>query len=254
MSTRSQRANPFDRRRSRVAARRPDHRDPLAALAQHVVEHPPDELQGDVLERQGRPVEQFGDPLVVADLDERHNGLVAERRRGRVAHRREVGGPDLVADERGQHRRGSGRVGVARSENVAARQFRPGGGDVEATVAGEAGEQRVGEAELGSLAAGRDVAHARHYAGPTTRSRASTLRTDGELAQLVHRRLHGGLLGVVGDEEQAGVRAEALLLRCPDAHTVGGEHTGDGVQDTRFIGDLEADQVLGRQLVDRTDP
>ena len=51
------------------------------AGAEHVVEQPPDELQGDVLERQRRPVEQLGQPLPVVDLHQRHDGRVAERRR-----------------------------------------------------------------------------------------------------------------------------------------------------------------------------
>ena len=86
-----------------------------------------------------------------------------------------------------------------------------------------------------------------------TRSRPPTLRTDGELAQVVHRRLHGRLLGLVGDEDEPGVGADALLLGGADAHAVVGEHAGDGVQHARLVGDLEAEEVLGRRLVDRAD-
>jgi hypothetical protein len=55
-----------DRRRTGVAARGADDRDPLATLAEHVVEHPADELQRDVLERQRRAVEQLLDPLAMS--------------------------------------------------------------------------------------------------------------------------------------------------------------------------------------------
>ena len=84
-------------------------RSPRAA--EHVVEHPPDELQGDVLERQRRAVEQLGQPLPVVDLHERHDGRVAERGVGVVAHPPQSSAGDLVADERGDDAVGD--LGVA---------------------------------------------------------------------------------------------------------------------------------------------
>ena len=63
----------------------------------------------------------------------------------------------------------------------------------------------------------------------------------------------GRLAGLVGDEHEAGVGADALLLGGADADAVGGEHAGDGVQHAGLVGDLEAEQVLGRRLVDRPD-
>ena len=54
--------------------------------AEHVVEEPADELQGDVLERQRRAVEQLGQPLAVVELHERDDGGVAERGVGLGAH------------------------------------------------------------------------------------------------------------------------------------------------------------------------
>ena len=80
MSTCAQPRDAVDRRRAGVAARRADDRDPLAPLGEHVVEQPPDELQGDVLERQRRAVEQLLQPELVVDLHERHDRRVAERR------------------------------------------------------------------------------------------------------------------------------------------------------------------------------
>ena len=68
--------------------------------AEHVVEHPADELQGDVLERQRRSVEQLGQPLAVVDLHERHDRGVAERGVGVRAHPAQVDGRDVVTDER----------------------------------------------------------------------------------------------------------------------------------------------------------
>ena len=54
MSTLSRPAHGVDGGRAGVARRRPDDRDALAPLAEHVVEQPADELEGDVLEGQRR--------------------------------------------------------------------------------------------------------------------------------------------------------------------------------------------------------
>ena len=47
--------------------------------ASTLVEQAADELQGDVLERQRRAVEQLEQPVAVVDLDERDDRRVAER-------------------------------------------------------------------------------------------------------------------------------------------------------------------------------
>ena len=67
---------------------------------EHVVEEPADELQGDVLERQRRPVEQLGEPLSRVDLDQRDDGRVTEGGVRLVTQSGEVSRRDVVADER----------------------------------------------------------------------------------------------------------------------------------------------------------
>jgi hypothetical protein len=79
MSTCSHTLHAVDRRRAGVAARGTDDRDPFAPLREHVVEQAAHELQGDVLERERRAVEQLEHEVVVVDLHERHGGRVAER-------------------------------------------------------------------------------------------------------------------------------------------------------------------------------
>ena len=74
-------------------------RDPTVLLRQHVLEQPADELQRDVLEREGRPVEQLLDEVVVTDLHEWHDCGVGERRVGVGTHCPQRVCPDLVADE-----------------------------------------------------------------------------------------------------------------------------------------------------------
>ena len=125
---------------------------------QLVVEQPADELQRHVLERQGRPVEQLEQPQPVADVDDRaHVGMV-EARVG-VGHRRvERSQVDRPVDVGRHHRGGGGGVPVGRVRDRVG-QRRPVLGDVQAAVAGEAGEQHVGELEHRGVAPGADVLH-----------------------------------------------------------------------------------------------
>ena len=112
-----------DRRRPGVAAGGADDRDPLAALREDVVEHPADELQCNVLERQCRPVEELLHPLVGADLDQRDHCRMAE---GGVRLGAEVGQGhfiDVGADEWQHHLDGSLDVVVA--PPTARRECRP---------------------------------------------------------------------------------------------------------------------------------
>ncbi len=88
-----------DRRRPGVARGCPDDRDVLVVSSQYVLEQPPDELQSDVFERQGRAVEQLLHEVVVADLDQRGDRGMGERAVGVDAHRRQVGRCDVVAHE-----------------------------------------------------------------------------------------------------------------------------------------------------------
>ena len=93
---------------------------------EHVVEHPPDELQRDVLERQRRAVEQLEQPLLVVDLHERHDGRVAERGVGVATQLVERAGAELVADERRHHRGGDRGVVVGARAGRAAPATRSG--------------------------------------------------------------------------------------------------------------------------------
>ena len=148
------------------------------------------------------------------------------------------------------------RVGVAVGgvEHGRRRQHRPLGRHVQAAVGGQPGEQGVGEAELRRPPPRRDVrASTRSAQAADDAQQAADVADDGELAQVAHGGLDGRLAGLVGDEHEAGVGAEALLLGGADAHVVVGEHAGDGVQHAGLVGDLQPEQVLGRRLVDRAD-
>ena len=121
-------------------------------------------------------------------------------------------------------------------------------GHVQPAVDGQAGEEDVGEPELGSRAPGRDVPHV----ADDSQEAADPLH-HLEVAEVPQRRLDVGLPRLVGDEHEPGVVAEALLLDAADAHVVLGEHAGDGVQHARPVDHLEREVVLGRGLVDRPD-
>ena len=67
------------RRRPGVARGRADDRHMLAAPGQHRVEHQPDKLQGQILERQRRAVKQFEQPDPLVELHQRRDRRVRER-------------------------------------------------------------------------------------------------------------------------------------------------------------------------------
>ena len=72
-----------------------------------------------------------------------------------------------------------------------------------------------------------------------TRRNPPTRSHHVEVAQVAQRGLDVGLLRLVGDEHEAGVVAQALLLRGADADAVAGEDPGDGVEDAGPVDDLE---------------
>ena len=82
------------------------------APAELVVEEPADELQGDVLERQRRPVEELEQVVVVVELDQRDDVGMVERRVGRRDHLGEVVSRDGAGDEGCHDRRSQVGVGV----------------------------------------------------------------------------------------------------------------------------------------------
>ncbi len=96
----------------------------------------------------------------VVDLHERCHRRVAEAVVGVVTDRSQA------SDRRGRRRRtGASPTRRCRRTSPAPleiRQARPLGRHVQAAVVGEAGEQHVGEPEVGRVAAGRDVPHVRN--------------------------------------------------------------------------------------------
>ena len=236
--------HPVDRRRAGVAGCRSDDRDPATLVRQDVFEQPSHHLQGDIFERQRRAVEQLLQEVLVADLHQRHDGRMVERGVRVGTHRRQSFGGDLVADERLHDLRGAGRVGHAAIHAAGAHghstgTYRP------PSVARPASSTSVNP----SSAACPRVETYRMSAADHTKQ-TTDVAHDIEIAQLAHRCLHRGFACFVGDEHQPGLWSVALLLGGTDADVVTGEHAGDRVQHAWLVGDIEAQQVLGRCFVD----
>ena len=132
-----------DRRRTGVARGGHHDRSPFATAGELVVHQPADELERDVLERQGRAVPELLHPQVVVELDNRAHVVVIE---GRVCvgHRFAVDAGD------------GGRHIDIRIGQVAG-QLRQRVGDIEAAVTRQPFEHRVLEPELGGAPACADV-------------------------------------------------------------------------------------------------
>ena len=162
-------AERLDRGRAGVAAGGADDRHALVPAGQHMLEHLPDQLHRHVLERQRRPVEQFQQEVVGADLLHRAARGVAE---GGVGARDD--GAERVLGEGVGHERAHDA-----ERDLLVRQPRqrrdlglghrgPGLGHVQAAVAGQPAQHRLLEAQRGRLPACRDVSHP-----PLTRRRGA---------------------------------------------------------------------------------
>ncbi len=70
--------NGVDGCRPRVARRRTDNRQMIVTARQEPLEQLPQQLQRDILEREGRAMEKFKQPVLVVQLHQRRHRVVAE--------------------------------------------------------------------------------------------------------------------------------------------------------------------------------
>ena len=103
-STLSRPRKRLDRGAAGIARGRDHDGGALAALGQHVVHQPREQLHRDVLERQRRAVEQLEHELIGPDLNERHHRGMAERGVGLVRHAAEIGVGNLAGRTAGSPR------------------------------------------------------------------------------------------------------------------------------------------------------
>ena len=97
---------------------------------------------------------------IVADLGERADGRVPEGGIGLCDHRRQRRPLDIAIGQRPDDPLGD--VGIAaagKAGDLTGRQRRPGLGHIKPAIAGEPGQQRIGEGEGGSLPAGGHMQH-----------------------------------------------------------------------------------------------
>ncbi len=156
----------LDGRRPGVAGRCPDDGDPRATARQHMLEQPAEELEGEVLEREGRAVEQLEQPGVVVELAQR--GDVGGREpgiglAGQPGERRVV--EEVRLDEGADDPRGDlGIVECGERPNIRARNRGPMRGHEQAAVAGEPAQQHVLEAWRRRATPGAQIFHIRSSA------------------------------------------------------------------------------------------
>ena len=156
-------AKRLDRGGARVTRGRADDADPVAAPLQRRLEHLPDQLHGEILERQRRAVEQFQQEMVRTQLHQRRAGVVAEPGISARDDLGEVVLAESVADERPHHPERDLLVGQPRQRgDLRLAELRHLGGHVEPAVAGQAGQHRLLETQFRRTAAGRDIAHGDH--------------------------------------------------------------------------------------------
>ena len=154
----------LDRRRPGVAAGRPDDGHARAPACQRVLEHLPDQLHGEILERQRRPVEQLQQVMVRPQLHQRRARVVPEPGVGAGDHVGEITLGERPGHEGPHHPNGDVLVRQAREcRDIRPRQDGHVLGHVQSAVPREAGQHRVREAQDGGFSTGGDVAHCRSF-------------------------------------------------------------------------------------------
>jgi hypothetical protein len=127
-----------------------------------MIHHAREQLHGEILERQGRPVKQLEHELVAAGLHQRHRRRVTEGVVGLARHAGETVLGNGVADEWPDHLdRHLGIRAAGETGDGALAQPRPGFRHIEPAVAGETGEHDLDKAKRRGLAPGGNVAHER---------------------------------------------------------------------------------------------
>ncbi len=111
-----------------------------------MLHQPAEELHGQILEGEGRPVEQLEQEEIVAKLRKRRDGDMVERAIGGLDHRpqsRAINRPGDEGPDDGLGHRGIGPAGE--TGDLGRRQPRIGMRQIKAAVLGEARDQRIGE-------------------------------------------------------------------------------------------------------------
>ena len=150
----------LDRGGAGIARGRAEDRDRALAATQEMLEQPRQQLHGDVLEGERRPVEQLEQPLVRPELAQRRDRGVIEPAVGRHDQLVELCVAQILADERRQHPRGHLLIGrpLQRLELISLKP-RPTLGQIQPAIGREPGEQRRLEATSRHAAAAADVAN-----------------------------------------------------------------------------------------------
>ena len=208
-------AEGLDRRRAGIARGRADDGDMLAALSQHMVVEPAEQLQRHILEGQGRPVEQLHQPGLAVELAQRRHGAMAE---GGVAvsdDPREGIGLHPAGDE-GRHD-AHGQLGIlqaAEGFQVGRRQARPGFRHIKPAVASQAREQDIIEGERRGGAPGADIAQGGLLGGLGCVARG---HPTGAVAAVQGPGAAVKLLNMLGFCSEAGDQPKAVAIVPPAA-------------------------------------
>ena len=138
-----------------VAGRCADDGDLVAATFENTLEHPPEKLEGEILEGQSRPVKQFEDPCVMTDLPQGCCRRMGETGIGLVCHFQQFIQGETALGKGGKNP-GRG-LRIAQPAQGARVDLRPALGHEQATIFGEAGQQHIFKGSSPAAAAGAAI-------------------------------------------------------------------------------------------------
>ena len=130
----------------------------LATPRQDLVEHRGQELHREVLEGQGRPMEQLEQPVVAGEMAQGRGGGMVEIGIGAPGQPQQIGLVEAANGEGRQQPGGERRVvEPAHGAQLVGREGRPALGHEQPAILGEPGQQHLLEAAPPGLAARADV-------------------------------------------------------------------------------------------------
>ena len=152
--------NRVDGGRAGIARGGADDGDVVIAAREEFLEQQAEQLQRDVLESQGRTMEQFEHPLRLVKLLERYDGGMGEAAIGLLAQFQQALGAEAIANERLHDGLCQPGIGQPRHRcDLVRAELRPGFGHVEPAIRSEACERDALKIERGCLPPGADVLH-----------------------------------------------------------------------------------------------
>ncbi len=132
----------FQCRAARITRSCPDDGQPLAAFRQDMIHQAGEDLHSHILERERRPVKQFQQPVVRAELHQRHHGRMMKGAVGLFDHAAQGFVGNLAIDKLCDNLKGNLRIRLAaKIRDLVSGETGPCLGNIKPAISGQTSKQ-----------------------------------------------------------------------------------------------------------------